>query len=60
MIYKEEYLVKNNRNNNINKTINNYTLEHKKKVIRFKLDCRKDSIIDKFVKINKVNSHITF
>ena len=60
MIYKEEYLVKNIRVNNINKTINKKILEHKKKFIRFKLDCRIDSTIDKFVKINKVNLYITF
>ena len=60
MIYKEEYLVKNIKINNINKTINNYILEHKKKIKGFKLDCRIDSIIDKFVKTNKVNLYITF
>ena len=31
MSYKEEYLVKNIKLNNINKTINNYILEHRKK-----------------------------
>ena len=35
MTYKEKYLVKNIRINNINKTTNNYILEHKKKFIRF-------------------------
>ena len=42
MTYKEEYLVKNIKNNTINKTINNCIFEHKKKFIRFKLDCRID------------------
>ena len=60
MTYKEEYLVKNIRINNINKTINNYILEHKKKFIRFKFDCRIDAIIEKFNKNNKVNLYITF
>ena len=60
MTYKEEYLVKNIEINKINKTINNYILEHKKKFVRFKLDCRVDSIIGKFNKKNKVNLYITF
>ena len=60
MIYKEEYLVKNIKINNINKTINNYILEHKKKFLKFKFDCRIDSIIEKFNKNNKVNLYITF
>ena len=60
MIYKEEYLVENIRLNNINKTINNHILEHKKKFIRFKFDCRIDSVIEKFNKNNKVNLYITF
>ena len=55
MIYKEEYLVKNIKLNNKNKTINNHILEHKKKFIRFKFDCRIDSVIDKSNKYNKVN-----
>ena len=33
MTYKEEYLVKNIRIININETINNYILEHKKNLI---------------------------
>ena len=60
MIYKEEHLVENIRVNNINKTINKYILENKKKFIRFKLGCRIDSTIDKFVKTNKINLYITF
>ena len=48
MAYKEEYLIKNININNINKTINNYILEHKKKFIRFKFDCRIDSLIEKY------------
>ena len=60
MTYKEEYLVKNIRINNINKTINNYILEHKKKFIRFKFDCKIDGMIDKYSKNKKVNLYITF
>ena len=30
MAYKEEYLIKNNNNNIINKTIKKYILDHKK------------------------------
>ena len=55
MTYKEEYLVKNIKINNINKTINNYILEHKKKFVRFKFDCRIESTIEKCNKNNKVN-----
>ena len=60
MSYKEEYLVKNIRDNIINKTINNYILEHKMKYIRLKFDCRLDSVIDKSNKYNKVNLYIIF
>ena len=60
MTYKEEYLVKNIRLNNINKTINNLILEHKKKFLKFKFDCRIDSVIEKFDKNIKVNLHIIF
>ena len=60
MTYKEEYPVKNIRNNNINKTINNHILEHKKKYKRFKFDCKLDGMIDKISKNKKVNSYITF
>ena len=60
MTYKEEYLVKNIRINNINKTINNHILEHKKKFIRFKFDCKIDGIKDKHSKNNNVNLYITF
>ena len=55
MIYKEEYLVKN-----INKEVNNYILEHKKKYIRFKFDCRIESVIEEFNENNKANLYITF
>ena len=60
MTYREEYLVKNKRIYNNNKTINNHFLEHKKKVIRFKFDCRIDEMIEKFSRNNKVNLYITF
>ena len=60
MIYKEEYLVKNIKMININKTINNYILEHKKKNIRFRFECRIDSVIENFKRNNKVNLYITF
>ena len=60
MSYKQEYFVENIKNININKTISNYILEHKKKFIRFKFECRIDSVIEKFKKNNKVNLHITF
>ena len=60
MTYKEEYLVENIRINNINKTINNHILEHKKKFIRFKFDCKIDGMIDKYSKNNNVNLYITF
>ena len=59
MIYKEEYLVENISTNNINKTINNYIVEHKKKFIRLKLDCKIDGVIDKNSKNIKVNLYIT-
>ena len=60
MTYKEEYLVKNIRINNINKTIKNQILEHKKKLIRFKFNCKIDGMIDKYSKNNKENLYITF
>ena len=60
MTYKEEYIVKNIRINNINKTINNYILKYKKKFIRFKFDCRIDAMIDKYSKNKKVNLYFTF
>ena len=60
MSYKQEYFVDNNNIININKTIKNYILEHKKKFIRFKFECRIDSVIDEFNKNNKVNVYITF
>ena len=56
----KEYLVKNIKINTINKIINNYILEHKKKFKRFKLDCRIDSTIEKSNKYNKVDLYITF
>ena len=60
MIYKEEYLVKNIKLININKKLNKHILEHKNKFIRFKFDCRIDSVIDKSNKYIKVNLYITF
>ena len=60
MTHKEEYFVKKIRINIINKTINNYTLEHKKKFIRFKFDCKIGGMMDKYSKNNKVNLYITF
>ena len=60
MLYKEEYLVKNIKINNINKTINNHILEYKRKFIRFKIDCGIDSMLGKYNKNNKVNLYITF
>ena len=60
MSYKQEYFVGNININNINKTIKNYILEHKKKYIRFKFECRIDSVIDEINKNNKVNLYITF
>ena len=60
MSYKEEYLVKNIKIININKTINNYILEDKKKFIRFKFDCRIDLVIDKSNNYNKVNLYTLF
>ena len=60
MSYKEEYLVKNIKINNINKTINNYILEHKKNIIGLKFDCRIDSMIEKNNKNIKINLYITF
>ena len=60
MAYKEEYLIKNIKINNINKTRNKYIFDHKKKYIRFKFDCRIDSVIEKFNKNIKVNLYIMF
>ena len=60
MSYKEEYMVKNISIPNINKTINNYILEHKKKFVRFKFDCRIDGMIVEYNKNKKVNLYITF
>ena len=59
MTYKEEHLVKNIRINNINKTIKNHILEHIKKFLRFKFNCKIDGMIDKHSKIKKVNLYIT-
>ena len=50
MAYKEEYLIKIINTNNIYKTINNFILERKKKIIRFNFDCRIDSLIEKYKK----------
>ena len=60
MSYKEEKFIKNIKINNINKTINKYIFDHKKKYIRFKFDCRIDSVIEKFNKNNKINLYIMF
>ena len=60
MTYKEEYIVKNIRINSINKTINNYILEHKKKFTTFKFDCKIDGMIIGYSKNIKVNLYITF
>ena len=60
MTYKEEYLIKNININNINKTIKEYILDHKKKYIRFKFNCRIASVIEKLNKNNKVNIYIMF
>ena len=60
MSYKEKYMVKNNSIANINKTINNYILEHKKKFVRFIFDCRIDGKIVEYSKNKKVNLYITF
>ena len=60
MSYKEEYLVENISINNMNKTINNYILEHKKKFIRYKFDCKIDGMTGNYSKNKKVNLYITF
>ena len=60
MAHKEEYLIKNINIIIIIKTINKYILDYKKKFIRFKFDCRMDSVIEKFNKNNKVNLYIMF
>ena len=54
MAYKEEYLIKNININNMNKTKKDHILEYKKKFMRFKFDCRIDSVIEKFNKNKKV------
>ena len=53
MTYKEEYFVKNIGISNINKTINIYILEHKKKFIRFKFVCKIDGMMDEYKKYKK-------
>ena len=60
MSYTREYFVENINIININRTIKNYILNDKKKFIRFKFECRIDSVIDEFNKNNKVNLYITF
>ena len=60
MSYKHEYFVENINIININKSIKNYISQYKKKFIRFKFECRIDSVIDEFNKNNKVNVYITF
>ena len=59
MSYKQEYFVENISIKNINKTIKNCISEHKKKFIRFKFECRIDSVIDEVNKNKKVNVNIT-
>ena len=59
-LIKKNILLKTLRNNNINKTINEYILDHKKKYIIFIFDCRIDSVIEKFDKNIKVNLYIMF
>ena len=60
MSYKQEYFVENINIININKTTKIYILEHKKKYIRFKFECRIDSVTDEFKKSNKIYLYITF
>ena len=60
MSFKQEYFVENIKIININKTISNYILEHKKKFTRFKFECRIEAVIGKFNKNKKVNVYITF
>ena len=60
MAHKEEYLIKNISIKIINETIKKYILDYKKIFIRFKFDCRIDSVIEKFNKNNKVNLYIMF
>ena len=60
MSYKQEYFVENIKINNINKSKNNYILEHKKKFVRFRFECGIDSVIEKMNKNNKANVYITF
>ena len=60
MTYKEEYIVKNIRINSINKTTNNYILEHKKTFKTIKFDCKIDGMIVGYSKNIKVNLYITF
>ena len=60
MSYKHDYFVENITIININKTIKIYISQYKKKFIRFKFECRIDSIIEEVKKNNKVNVYITF
>ena len=60
MTHKEEYHVKNNTINNINKTINNHISEYERKFTKFIFNCRIDSTIEKYNKSIKVNLYITF
>ena len=60
MSYKHEHFVENINTININKTIKNYISQYKEKFIRFKFECRIDSVIDEFNKNNKLNVYITF
>ena len=60
MSYKHECFVENINIIIIKKTVKNYISQYKKKFIRFKFECRIDSVIDEFNKNNKVNVYITF
>ena len=60
MSYKEEYLVKNIKIKNINKTMKNHISEYQRKFRRFKFDCRIDSMIENYNKNNKLNLYLTF
>ena len=60
MSYKHKNIVENININNINKKIKNYISEYKKKFVRFKFECRIESVINSFNKKNKVNLYIIF
>ena len=60
MSLKQEDFVENININFINETMKTYISEYKKKFIRFRFECRIDSVIEKFSRSNKVNVYITF